>query len=148
MANVANSTTLIGRLAADLKTFQNADGSKKVLGTLMIDRNFQNAKGETESDAIPFEAFIRKTVEGTGPYAYMHKGDQVAISASLRQDRYTGKDGREVYALKVVAEDVTFLESRSVTQARLAARTAQPAAAAVAVAEPAVATEVESDLPF
>lgn len=155
MSNLANDTKLIGRLAADPRTFENSDGSKKVVMTLMIDRNYANAQGKFLSDSIPVEAFIRKGVEGTGPYAHIHKGDLVGIGAALRQDRYTDKSGKEVFQLKVVAESVTFLESRAVTQARLAERVAQAETenrtlAAAAAPAPAVAEEpaYAQDLPF
>lgn len=157
MSNLANDTKLIGRLAADPRTFENSDGSKKVVMTLMIDRNYTNSKGETISDSIPVEAFIRKGIDGTGPYGYIHKGDLIGIGASLRQDRYTDKSGKEVFQLKVVAESLTFLESRAVTQARLAERVAKAevenqklAQAAVAAPAPAVAEEpaLAADLPF
>ena len=43
---------------------------------------------------------------------------------ALRMDRYV-KNGNEVYELKVSAVDITFLEPKSVTQARLAERVAK-----------------------
>jgi single-strand DNA-binding protein len=57
------------------------------------------------------------------PFASIHRGDQVALNIALRMDSYV-RDGENVYDLKVVVEDITFLESRQVTQARLAERVA------------------------
>lgn len=125
MSNPANTGTIIGRLARDPKVFSNADGSKKVSFTIYADRNFKNSAGETLSDAIPVEAFVRKDVDlARTPYSSIHKGDLIAVGTSLRLDSYT-RGGEKVFDLKVVAENVTFLEPRSVVQARLAERVTQ-----------------------
>jgi single-strand DNA-binding protein len=160
MSNPRNNGNIVGRLAGDPKVFENNDGSKKVLFSVFADRNFTNAAGERQSDAIPVEAFVRSQVSGTGPFANIHKGDLVALGTTLRMDRYV-KNGGEVFDLKVIVEDITFLEPRSVTQARLGERVAAaeatnqgysaPAAAASAAATvPAAAASpvVEEQLPF
>jgi single-stranded DNA-binding protein len=121
MSNPRNNGQLVGRLARDPKVFENKDGSKKVLFTVFADRNYLNGQSERQSDAIPVEAFVRAQAQGLGPYANIHKGDLVAIGYVLRMDRYI-KGGAEVFDLKVIAEDVTFLEPRTVTQGRLAER--------------------------
>lgn len=122
MSNPANNSNLIGRLAGDPKIFENTDGSKKVLFTLYADRNYLNSKGERDSDALPLEAFVPAKVNGVGPYSNIHKGDLVAVGSTLRMDTYQDASGKTVYKLKVIAEDIRFLESRSVTSARLNGR--------------------------
>ena len=124
MSNPRNSGTVVGRLANDPKVFENKDGSKKVLFTVYADRNYTNAQNERGSDGVPVEAFVRAQTQGLGPYANIHKGDLVAVGYALRMDRYV-KNGNEVYELKVSAVDITFLEPKSVTQARLAERVAK-----------------------
>ncbi|KIA74380.1 hypothetical protein ANMWB30_09530 [Arthrobacter sp. MWB30] len=161
MSNPLNNVNLVGRLAADPKVFPNSDGSKKVLVTIYTDRNYRNAAGETISDQIPVEAFISKDVNGLGPYDHVHAGDQVAIQAQLELVPYIAKGTNEkVYpAVKVVANTIQFLESRTVTQGRLAKRvlTAEAAVAgnaaqaAPAAADPgraAAANAYENDTPF
>lgn len=122
MSNPSNNSNLIGRLAGDPKIFENKDGSKKVLFTLYADRNYLNSKGERDSDALPLEAFVPAKVNGVGPYSNIHKGDLVAVGSTLRMDTYQDASGKTVYKLKVIAEDIRFLESRSVTSGRLNAR--------------------------
>ncbi|MFD7853523.1 single-stranded DNA-binding protein [Streptomyces microflavus] len=117
-SNPRNNGTIVGRLANDPKVFENKDGSKKVLFTLYVDRNFTNAQNQRDSDAVPVEAFVRAQAQGLGPYANIHRGDLVAIGYTLRMDRYS-KNGEPVFDLKVISEDISFLEPRSVTQARL-----------------------------
>ena len=124
MSNPVNHGTLVGRLARDPKVFGNADGSQKVVFTVFANRNFKNAQGEVLSDAIPVEAFVRKETDfAKTPFASIHRGDQVALNIALRMDSYI-RGGENVYDLKVVVEDITFLESRQVTQTRLAERVA------------------------
>lgn len=152
MSNPANNSNLIGRLAGDPKIFENKDGSKKVLFTLYADRNYLNSKGERDSDALPLEAFVPAKVNGVGPYSNIHKGDLVAVGSTLRMDTYQDASGKTVYKLKVIAEDIRFLESRSVTSARLNTRIeaaqnalqaaqAQSQAAATPAAAPAAAVQ-------
>ncbi|MFB7918937.1 single-stranded DNA-binding protein [Streptomyces sp. NPDC056061] len=151
MSNPRNNGNLLGRLANDPKVFKNRDGSKKVMFTVFADRNFTNAAGERQSDAIPVEAFVRATTPGTGPFDNIHKGDLVALSTSLRMDHYT-KNGSEVFDVKVVVEGITFVEPRSVTQARLSERVRDAEAqnrALHAQAPAAVASAVQDEqFPF
>jgi len=121
MSNPRNTGTVIGRLASDPQIFDNKDDSKKVRFTLMVDRNFTNAQNERQSDAIDVEAFVNKAANGAGPYSNVHKGDLVSVQSTLRKDVYE-KNGATVYELKVVAEEITYLEPKSVTQARFQKR--------------------------
>ncbi|MEU6261829.1 single-stranded DNA-binding protein [Saccharopolyspora shandongensis] len=159
MSNPRNNGQLIGRLARDPKVFENKDGSKKVLFTIFADRNYTNTKNERPSDGIPVEAFVRAQTQGLGPYSNIHRGDLVAVGYALRMDRYT-KNGAEVFELKVISEDITFLEPRLVTQARMNERVQAAeaqnqalqaqASASAPVAQPAAAMSAVQDeqLPF
>ncbi|MER6520023.1 single-stranded DNA-binding protein [Streptomyces sp. NPDC001553] len=159
MSNPRNNGQLIGRLANDPKVFDNKDGSKKVLFTVFTDRAYTNAQNQRDSDAVPVEAFVRAQTLGSGPYANIHKGDLVAVAYTLRMDRYS-KGGEQVFDLKVISEDITFLEPRSVTQARLNERVQNAEARSMALqaqapvpvvaAAPAVAHDraVDEQLPF
>ncbi|MFG1857481.1 single-stranded DNA-binding protein, partial [Actinomadura geliboluensis] len=125
MSNPANTGTLIGRLARDVRVFDNQDGSKQVTFAVCVDRNYRNAQNETPSDAIPVKAFIRKDTDfDKTPFAMIHRGDQVSIAFSLRADDYT-RDGKRVYETTVRIEGIKLLEPKAVTQARLAARVAE-----------------------
>ncbi|MGW5929334.1 single-stranded DNA-binding protein [Streptomyces anulatus] len=159
MSNPRNNGQLIGRLAHDPKVFENKDGSKKILFTVFTDRAYTNAQSQRDSDAVPVEAFVRAQTQGLGPYSNIHKGDLVAVGFSLRMDRYT-KNSEPVFDLKVISEGITFLEPRSVTQARLNERVQSAEAqnlalqgqapAPVVAAGPAVAhaSTVDEQLPF
>ncbi|MEW1548432.1 single-stranded DNA-binding protein [Streptomyces tsukubensis] len=121
MSNPNSTASVIGRLANDPKVFENKDGSKKVMFTAFVDRGYTDTKGNRISDALPFEAFVRAQTTGAGPFVHVHKGDLVALVYEPRMNRYT-KNGVEVFELKLEIQNISFLESRATTQARLAER--------------------------
>ena len=134
MSNPRNNVSLVGRLAGDPKVFTNNDGSRKILFSLFVDRNYVGSNGRI-SDAIPVEAFVSSKAQGVGPYEYVHQGDQIAVQATLQHQTWTDKTtGAARYETKVVAEEISFLEPRSVTSARMDQRQAKQAATAAAAA--------------
>ncbi|WP_338675951.1 hypothetical protein V1460_25505 [Streptomyces sp. SCSIO 30461] len=160
MANPNSTASVIGRLANDPKVFENRDGSKKVMLTAFVDRDYTDRQGNRISDALPFEAFVRAETQGTGPFAHVHKGDLVALSYEPRLNCYT-KNGAEVFELKLEIQNISFLESRATTQARLAKRVTKaegqnqnlraqaPAPVAAAAPAAAYASAVQDEqLPF
>lgn len=159
MSNPNSTASVVGRLANDPKVFENKDGSKKVMLTVFVDRSYTDAQGNRISDALPFEAFVRAQTAGIGPFAHVHKGDLVSLSYEPRMNRYT-KNGVEVFETKLEIQNISFLESRATTQARLAERVTKAEAqnqnlqaqapAPVAAAAPTVAhaSAVDEQLPF
>lgn len=163
MTNVRNFGNLTGRLARDPKVFKNDKNgaitdpsliSHKVAFTVMADRNYRDKDGNTPSDGIPVEAFIRAGVDpNSTPFANIHRGDLVQVETTLRDNTYTDGQGQTHYGFVVQVESITFLEPRSVTQGRLAQRVnaaeqenkASQAAAPAEQAQPAPAQET---LPF
>jgi len=144
--SATNHGTATGRLAADPRVFVNADGSKKVMFTLMVDRQFRHREtGERLSDAIPLEAWVAATTEGTGPFGYLGKGDQVTVSYAVRTSTYADKTTGEIqYGLALTVTDLQFLESRATSQQRRIAHLKSalegPQAAQQAASAPKVST--------
>ncbi|MEU7156037.1 hypothetical protein AB0A98_06270 [Streptomyces chrestomyceticus] len=157
MSNPKSTASVIGRAANDPKVFMNKDGSKKVTLTVFVERGYTDAQGNRISDALPFESFVRAQTTGTGPFAHVHRGDLVALSYEPRMNRYI-KNGTEVFEVKLEIQSISFLESRTTTQARLAERATkaesqnlQAQAGPVAAAAPAVAhasAVLDEQLPF
>lgn len=114
------------RLAADPKVFTNSDGSKSVHVTVYVDRPYKSADGSRPSDRIQLETYLRATTafEKT-PFAFMNKGDKVALEYELRSSEYPDKLTGEIkYSQVCHITEVELLDSRSTTQARLAQRLA------------------------
>lgn len=128
--NMNNFAVLRGRLTADPAVFANSNGSSKVKFTIAAENNYKNSEGKREAQMIPVEAYVAKDYDKS-PFAKIHKGDKVSVECSLRQNNYE-KDGQMVYSTVVFVEGIQFEESKSVTDARLAARDADAATAAAA----------------
>lgn len=127
--NIRNKGEIIGRLPRDIVVRTNADGSRKVLFTVIVDHDYTSRDGSRGSDAIPVEAFMSGNTSGLGPYENLHEGDLVLVSTRLKTDRYT-KNGVEVFETKVESRGVEYLEPKSVTQARHQKKLAERLAAA------------------
>ncbi|MFD7661263.1 single-stranded DNA-binding protein [Streptomyces sp. NPDC059788] len=121
MSNPNSTASVIGRAANDPKVFENKDGSKKVMLTVFVERGYTDSQGNRISDALPFEAFVRAQTTGIGPFAHVHRGDLVALGYEPRMKHYI-KKGVAVFETKLEIQNISFLESRATTQARLAER--------------------------
>ncbi len=124
MLNTNNFGIIRGRLVADPAVFANKNGSSKVKFTIAAENNYADANGQKQSQLIPVEAYAKDYEQS--PFTRIHKGDKVTVEYSLRMNNYQ-KDGKPVYSTVVFVEGVTFEESKAVTEARLAARTAAQA---------------------
>lgn len=144
MSNPSNTGTLIGRLGADPKVFNNADGSKTLAIDLGVEEDFLRAgQSEPQTDWIPARVFIPAKAQNLGSWGNVHKGDLIAVNFRLSCKRYE-RNGETVYPPATVEIDgyPRYLEPKSVTSARRernaqATQTPaeQPAAAGDEVAE-------------
>ena len=77
--------------------------------TIACPRSYKNAEGVYETDFIPVELsglLTRQTME------YCRKGDIIGIRGALKSDKVDDGDGHFVYRMTVMADRVTFLNSR------------------------------------
>jgi single-strand DNA-binding protein len=118
MANL-NKVMLIGRLTRDpeVRTFANG-GKVAHFGFAVNNRrkNTQTGQWEDEPVYLDLEAFNRG--EGGRQLAdlveqSLKKGHQTYIEGRLRLDQWTDKDGQKRSKLKIVVENLQFLEPRA-----------------------------------
>lgn len=128
--NTNNFAILRGRLTADPAVFSNSNGSSKVKFTIAAENNYKT-NGKREAQMIPVETYVKDYAKS--PYANIHKGDKISAECSLRNNNYE-KDGQKVYSTIIFVENITFEESKAVTEARAAERAAQEAAQTTAEA--------------
>lgn len=121
--NTSNNGTAIGRLASDPRFFDNKDGSRTVRFTVLVDQDFVSANGERGVDAVPVERFIPAD-RSNGVFDMAHQGDLVQVSYRATTDSYVNRNGERRYVTKLIVSDVQLLESRKVTNERLAKRAA------------------------
>src|SRR5579871_908755 len=117
MANL-NKVMLIGRLTRDpeVRTFGNG-GKVAKIGFAVNNRrkNQQTGQWEDEPVFVDIDAFNRETGRKLADLVeqYLRKGHQAYIEGNLVLDQWTDKDGQKRSKLKIVLQDVQFLEPRS-----------------------------------
>jgi single-strand DNA-binding protein len=163
MANL-NKVMLIGRLTGDpeMRTFANG-GKVANIRFAVNNRKKNTATGEWEDDPcfVDVKAFNRG--ERGRQLAdlceqYLHKGHQAYIEGHLTLDQWTGQDGQKQQRLRIVMDDLQFLEPKrdgSGPSSRMAPAPARAAASSAptggfedeGAGEPAPA-EPEQEIPF
>lgn len=124
MKNLRNFGVVTGRLSKGLTIYNNKDGSRKIQFSIAAPDNYVDKDGNRGSQFIPLEAFISASQKTNGVYDYIDCGDLVSVSYSVRNNNYTGRDGKPVYGMVLLADDVSLLESKASKEARLAAKAA------------------------
>lgn len=89
--NTMNIVVLSGRLSKDPVTFDNKDGSKKIIVTVASPNEFVGKDGERGVAFIEAQAFV--PAGKTGIYPWLHKGDHVELRGEMRNNNWTGADG-------------------------------------------------------
>jgi single-strand DNA-binding protein len=117
MANL-NKVMLIGRLTRDPEIRAFANGGKVAnIGFAVNNRrkNQQTGQWEDVPVFVDIKAFNRETGRKLADLVeqYLRKGQQVYIEGHLVLEEWTGKeDGKKQSKLRVVMEDLQFLERR------------------------------------
>lgn len=103
-----NAVILVGRATKDIELRRTGSGTAVASFTLAVNRDFRTQDGQ-EADFIQCVAW-KKTAELLEQY--VHKGDRIAVSGSIRTRNYTGNDGRKVYITEVLANSIEFIETK------------------------------------
>ncbi len=110
-----NKAILIGNLTADpeLKTTQS--GVPVVSFSIGIRRRFAKETDEVKSDFINIVAW-RQTAEFVAKY--FAKGKPILVEGQIQTRSYTAQDGTKRYVTEVVADNVSFVESKASSESR------------------------------
>ena len=109
-----NTVILMGRLTADPDSGQTQSGTAYCRFTVAVDRNFADkTTGERQADFISCVAW-RQTAEFINKY--FSKGRMIIIKGSLQNNNYTDKNGVKHYSYDVVADNVSFGETKAQSQ--------------------------------
>jgi single-strand DNA-binding protein len=109
-----NKTFLVGHLTKDPELKYLADNTAVCTFTIAVNRQFSNAQGKKEADYINIVVW-RKQAESVKKYCL--KGSLVGIDGKIQTRSYDNQEGKKVYVTEVVADNVTFLGSKSNGQA-------------------------------
>lgn len=110
MANL-NRVLLIGRLTRDPELRYMPSGAAVAGFGLAVNRFWKGQDGSKQEETVfvDIECFSR-TADLV--HQYLSKGRQVFIEGHLRFDQWTSQDGQKRSKLKVVADNVQFLDPK------------------------------------
>lgn len=107
---MVNNVVLVGRITKDPEVRQISGNNSAVCNfTIAANRNFKNQQGEYDADFINCVVFNQVA---TLMERYVKKGQLLAVQGRIQTRNYEGNDGKRVYVTEVVANNVSFLESR------------------------------------
>ena len=106
MLNVA---AIMGRLVADPELRHTPNDIAVTTFTLAVDRSYSRAGTERQTDFIDVVAW-RQTAEFV--CKYFSKGRMMAVTGSIQTRNYEDKQGNKRKAFEIVANDVSFADSK------------------------------------
>lgn len=104
-----NKVILIGRLTKDPEVKQNSNQTEFCMFSLAVDRRYKDADGNRQADFINCVAWRERA---TFLATYFKKGSKVGIVGNLQSRTYEGQDGKKVYVMEVVVDELEFVESK------------------------------------
>lgn len=104
-----NNVTLTGRITKGLEKHQTNKGTSVVNFSLAVDRWFKDSNGNREADFIGIQAW---GMTADLLCKYCGKGSLIGIEGRIQTRNYENNQGQRVYVTEVVAENVTFLDSK------------------------------------
>lgn len=104
-----NNVTLTGRITKGLEKHQMNKGTSVVNFSLAVDRRFKDSNGNREADFIGIQAW---GMTADLLCKYCGKGSLIGIEGQIQTRNYENNQGQRVYVTEVVAENVTFLDSK------------------------------------
>lgn len=102
-----NSTNIIGRLTKDYET---KDVAGKPIGNFTIAVN--DGWGDKEHTSYYDVAVFGSSAERHAQY--IGKGSKVGVTGSLRQERWQSGDGTKRSKIKIIANQIDYLDSKPV----------------------------------
>ena len=136
-----NRVILVGRLTKNAEIRKTASGKSTTSFTLAVDKpNKKNITTGETADFIPCVAW-NQTAELLAQYC--GKGSQIGLEGRINTRNYDDPNspGRKVYVTEVIADSITFLDSRQ--------QTAVTPAEEVIPEAPSYTLDISSDdLPF
>lgn len=104
-----NKAIVLGRLTADPELRQTPNGVSVTSFSIAVDRPFTSKDGEREVDFLNVVAW-RQTAEFI--CRYFTKGRPILVEGSIQTRQYTDKNGVNRRVWEIVAEQVSFTESK------------------------------------
>jgi single-strand DNA-binding protein len=106
-----NCVVLVGRLTKDPELrYIAGTGTPVATFSIAVDREFANKEGKREADFFNIEVWNKA---GENCANYLSKGSLVSVKGSIRNESYVTKEGEKRQFVKIRAERVNFLSTKS-----------------------------------
>ena len=105
-----NKVILIGRLTADPEFSQSTSGVSFCRFSIAVDRGYAKNGQEKQTDFFRVSTF-RQTAEFVS--RYFTKGKLILVEGKVQNDNYTDQNGVKHYSCSIVADNVSFVGSKS-----------------------------------
>ena len=138
----------MGRLVRDPELRSTPTGANVCTFSIAVDRGYVRKGEERQADFINIVAW-RSTAEFVSKYFV--KGQMIAVVGRIQTRNYDDKDGKRVYVTEVVADEVSFTESKKDSSAPATytpAPAQAPQQAQAPVSDGFQVVPDEDDLPF
>ena len=141
-----NKAILVGRLTKDPELKTTGSGVSVCSFTIAVNRRFKNAEGNYDADFINCVAW-RQQAEFLS--RFFSKGRMVGICGSIQTRNYE-RDGQRVYVTEVVADEISFVDSKSQTEGGAPANTGAPSGntSSFGADDGFIPMPADDDLPF
>ncbi len=111
MANFNFNKVMIGgRLTADPENSQTTSGISVTKFSVAVNRRFAKDSSQQQTDFFNVTAW-RATADFVS--RYFKKGSSIFVIGTLQNRSWTDQNGQKRYATDIVAEEVSFVDSRS-----------------------------------
>lgn len=105
-----NKVILIGNLTKDPELKETQSGISVCKFSIAVNRKFQNADGERETDFFNITAW-KGTAETIAKYC--KKGNKLLVEGSIQLRKYEDEEGVSRTSIDITANEVEFLTSKS-----------------------------------
>lgn len=104
-----NNVTLVGRTTKAIELKQNVNGTAYACFTLAVNRPTKDQNGNTQADFINCVVWSKQAENAA---KYVGKGAQIGVEGRIQTTTYDDNNGVRQYMTEVVANKITFLESK------------------------------------
>ncbi len=114
-----NNVVLLGRVANDPEMRYTPQGTPVTKFRMAVDRGRKDPNGNDQTDWLDIVCF-QKTAELVAQY--FDKGAMIGVEGRVQSRTWEGQDGQKRYAVEIIANRVSFVESKSEADRRRAAK--------------------------
>lgn len=102
-----NQVTLLGRVGGEPKTSTSGSGTSIARFSLATNRKYKDKKETQWHSIVCFD----KASDFAGKY--IHKGDCVMVIGEIKYERYTNKEGKEMFVTNILATNIQLCSSKN-----------------------------------